>query len=174
MSQDIMITKKCRNCKPFLLQISALFSVLSRHFVQSCRLDKVLYFSTVPSGFLSPLVLFSTNCLVTITIWPQPIHFSLKSAPTRRISHSWLPHGCGFFSFTISPTSYTILIFPLFKAGHRNYVPRSHGPCRVLSSLLYTPTASPRISPIGPLITRSARLSIGVTDLLISTSLLPL
>lgn len=37
-----------------------------------------------------------------------------------------------------------------------------------------TPTASPSTSPIGPLITRSARLSIGVTDLLIRISLCPL
>lgn len=119
MSQDIIITKKCRNCKPFLLQISALFSVLSRHFAQSGRLGHILYFSTVPSGFLRPLVFFSTSCLVTMTIWPQPMHFSLKSAPTRRISHSWLPQGCGFFSFTISPTSYTILKFPSLRPAVR-------------------------------------------------------
>ncbi len=47
-----------------------------------------LYFTSVPSGFLSPLVFFSTSRLVTMTIWPQPMHFKRKSAPTRRISHS--------------------------------------------------------------------------------------
>ena len=35
---------------------------------------------------------------------PQPQHFSLKSAPTRKISHSLLPQGCFFLSCTISPT----------------------------------------------------------------------
>ena len=31
---------------------------------------------------------FRLKCLVTMTIWPQPMHFKRKSAPTRRISHS--------------------------------------------------------------------------------------
>lgn len=53
------------------------------------------------------LVFFSTSFLA-IMIWcPQPKHFNLKSAPTRRISHSLLPHGCCFFNLTISPTSYS-------------------------------------------------------------------
>ena len=33
------------------------------------------------------------------------VHFKRKSAPTLKISHSLLPHGWGFFNFTISPTS---------------------------------------------------------------------
>ena len=54
------------------------------------------------------LVFFSTSFLA-IMIWcPQPKHFSLKSAPTRRISHSLLPHGCCFFNRTTSPTSYSV------------------------------------------------------------------
>ena len=58
-----------------------------------------------PPGFLKPLALFSTRGLAIITWWPQPKHSSRKSAPTRRIFHSRLPQGWGFFSFTISPTS---------------------------------------------------------------------
>ena len=33
------------------------------------------------------------------------MHLRRKSAPTRRISHSWLPQGCGFFILITSPTS---------------------------------------------------------------------
>ncbi len=141
MSQVCIITKKCRKCKPFLLDFLHFFRYLffifqgfspdsystNSHCCKSSKasLSKqrarqnilvlscmICYF--VSSGFRSPLVFFSTSCLVTITICPQPMHFRRKSAPTRRISHSWLPHGCGFFSFTISPTSYTISMSPLF------------------------------------------------------------
>lgn len=62
----------------------------------------------------SPLVFFSTSFLA-IMIWcPQPTHFRRKSAPTRRISHSLLPHGCCFFNRTTSPTSY-LSINPLYS-----------------------------------------------------------
>lgn len=57
------------------------------------------------AAFFKLFVFFSTRRLVTMIIWPQPLHFKRKSAPTRKISHSWLPHGWGFFNLTISPTS---------------------------------------------------------------------
>lgn len=58
----------------------------------------------IQSGLRSPLVFFSTNFLETIIWCPHPRHFKRKSIPTRKISHSWLPHGWAFFNFTISPT----------------------------------------------------------------------
>ena len=61
--------------------------------------------------FVRPRSFFSTSFLGTITWCPQPMHFRRKSAPTRMISHSLLPHGCGFFSFTISPTAYLSILY---------------------------------------------------------------
>ena len=90
------------------------------------------------SGFRKPLVFFSTSRLVTMTIWPQPRHFSRKSAPTLRISHSWLPQGWGFFNLTISPTSYSIGSLPMFPgetavtALPRLLLPESSAPARPL------------------------------------------
>ena len=61
--------------------------------------------------FVRPRSFFSTSFLGTITWCPQPMHFRRKSAPTRMISHSLQPHGCGFFSFTISPTAYLSILY---------------------------------------------------------------
>ena len=62
-----------------------------------------LYYS-----FINPLKFFSTSFLGTITWWSQPVHLSLKSIPTRRISQEFAPHGWAFFSLTICPTLNTI------------------------------------------------------------------
>lgn len=68
----------------------------------------------VPSLPVKPLAFFSTSFLGTMIIWPQPVHFKRKSAPTRRISQSLLPQGCCFFNVTISPISKTIIHSPFF------------------------------------------------------------
>ena len=65
--------------------------------------------------------IFFSTCFLGIIIWcPQPIHFSLKSAPILKTSHSKLPQGCFFFNFTTSPTWISIrlsqfLSFFLFR-----------------------------------------------------------
>ena len=56
-------------------------------------------------AFFKFFVFFSTIVRDTIISCPHPVHFNLKSAPTRNICHSVLPHGCFFLSWTISPTS---------------------------------------------------------------------
>ena len=115
--------------------------------------------------FVRPRSFFSTSFLGTITWCPQPMHFRRKSAPTRMISHSLLPHGCGFFSFTISPTAYLSILY-----SSSTYA--CHLICCVLSSV-YTSICS-NTEPSPCCIRRSALASIGVVDLLISTSLFPL
>lgn len=62
--------------------------------------------------FVRPRSFFSTSFLGTITWCPQPMHFRRKSAPTRMISHSLLPHGCGFFQFY--DISYCVFIHSIF------------------------------------------------------------
>lgn len=76
-----------------------------------------------PAGVM-PRIFFSA-CGRAIIIWcPQPRHFIFKSMPTRKSSHSRLPHGCCFFIFTISPTSsfnpvssHTSSVFP-YRPAH--------------------------------------------------------
>ena len=50
-------------------------------------------FTSVPSARLCPRQFFSTSFRGTMIMWPQPMHFNLKSIPTRRTSHSLLPQG---------------------------------------------------------------------------------
>ena len=134
-----------------------------------CFYSSVLLFcfvSITQACFLvRPRSFFSTSFLGTITWCPQPMHFRRKSAPTRMISHSLLPHGCGFFSFTISPTAYLSILY-----SSSTYA--CHLICCVLSSV-YTSICS-NTEPSPCCIRRSALASIGVVDLLISTSLFPL
>ena len=59
-----------------------------------------------------------SNVLLEIMIsCSQPLQRSLKSAPVRRISHSLLPQGWGFFICTISPIRYGITSFFCFLAS---------------------------------------------------------
>lgn len=122
-----------------------------------------LYFLSVRD--VRPRSFFSTSFLGTIIWCPQPIHFRRKSAPTRMISHSLLPHGCGFFSFTISPTAYLSILYSFSTYA-------CHLICHRTSSV-YTSICS-NTEPSPCCIRRSALASIGVVDLLMSTSLFPL
>ena len=118
-------------------------------------------------------MLFSTWRRASITWCPQPAHFNLKSAPTRRISHSRLPQGCGFFNLTISPTSYS---YPICTA----YFPLQY----IMVRFSYRPQGNPHqsdscrsscenTSPMLPVMTRSAIVSRCVGVLLISTRRFP-
>lgn len=64
------------------------------------------------SRVLMPLIFFSTWGLGSMTCLAQPRHFSLKSAPILRTSHSKLPHGCFFLSFKICPSRISICSSP--------------------------------------------------------------
>ena len=123
------------------------------------------FYLTQACFLVRPRSFFSTSFLGTITWCPQPMHFRRKSAPTRMISHSLLPHGCGFLSFTISPTAYLSILYS-------SSIYACHLICCVLSSV-YTSICS-NTEPSPCCIRRSALASIGVVDLLISTSLFPL
>ena len=60
---------------------------------------------------------FSNVLLGSMISCSQPLQRSLKSAPVRRISHSLLPQGWGFFICTISPIRYGIISFFCFLAS---------------------------------------------------------
>lgn len=60
---------------------------------------------------------FSNVLLGSMISCSQPLQRSLKSAPVRRISHSLLPQGWGFFICTISPIRYGITAFFCFLAS---------------------------------------------------------
>lgn len=60
---------------------------------------------------------FSNVLLGSMISCSQPLQRSLKSAPVRRISHSLLPQGWGFFICTISPIRYGITSFFCFLAS---------------------------------------------------------
>ena len=62
------------------------------------------------SAFLILFVFFSTSFLGTMIWWSHPQQRIRKSIPTRKTSHSLLPHGCGFFMIILSPTSKSIFI----------------------------------------------------------------
>lgn len=57
---------------------------------------------------------FSNILLGSMISCSQPLQRSLKSAPVRRISHSLLPQGWGFFICTISPIRYGTTSFFCF------------------------------------------------------------
>ena len=63
---------------------------------------------------MTDLMFFSACFRGIMIICPHPQHLSLKSIPTRRTSHSYEPHGWGFFIFSLSPICISILrIFPI-------------------------------------------------------------
>lgn len=59
-------------------------------------------------------VFFSITDLLDIISCPQPMHFNLISAPTLKICHSLLPHGCFFFNWTKSPTSNASIYYKIY------------------------------------------------------------
>ena len=108
-SKDLYITKIYDTIFFLILQVifaNFLFKTsYSNFFADPFHILLCIFYNS--AFFLSPFVPFSTCRRGSMTWWPQPVHFNRKSAPTRRISHSGLPQGCGFFNLTISPTSYS-------------------------------------------------------------------
>ena len=100
-------------------------------------------------------MLFSTRGRAIITWWPHPVHFSLKSAPTRRISHSLLPQGWGFFEFYNVSHFICHVCVSLFSTDKN-----------VSYLIIYSPAASANASPTLPQMTRSAWLSLEVAVLI--------
>ena len=108
--------------RDFLCKFSRFFRAFCPFLLHSftdCQIMKL------PASVRPPAALIRTSLPLFSVLWysflpwscghlmPAAGHFKRKSHP-RRISHSWLPHGCGFLSFTISPTSYTISSLPCY------------------------------------------------------------
>ena len=62
------------------------------------------------------LTFFSACFLGIMIMCSHPQHLSRKSMPTRSTSHSYDPHGWGFFILSLSPTCMSMVVF-LFPRG---------------------------------------------------------
>ena len=161
MSQICMITKKVRICKPFL-QFFPTFLYFF-HDTVLCLFACIFRFSKT-----SGILLHQCSC--------YHHHVSASHAFQAKIrSHTEdLPFLTAAWMRFLQFYDISDLVYhPTSPSMFLPFKSKTVGTAHQLLSIYHTPTASPKISPIGPLITRSARLSIGVTDLLISTSLLP-
>lgn len=83
------------NCSGFPPDyIKSTFLVKPRLVILFQKSITVLHISVNVHIFFDNFLVFFSTILRGTMIWcPQPMHFSRKSAPTRRISHSLLPHG---------------------------------------------------------------------------------
>ena len=67
-----------------------------------------VYQHTISPSRSTVLMFFSALLRGSMTSWPQPRHFSLKSIPIRSTCHCLLPHGCCFFMVRMSFTCISI------------------------------------------------------------------
>jgi len=65
--------------------------------------DQPSLWSVQSAGYIRRMA-FSSFGLGRVMSLPQPLQIILTSLPTRMTLKAFSPHGCGFFSSTVSPT----------------------------------------------------------------------